>query len=320
MRRLVNTFVWWIVCSGAAMAQVYPSKPITIIVPSVPGGNIDGLARSVAQPLSRALGQSVVVVNRPGASMVTGAQAVATAPADGYTLLFGSSTALAMNAVVLRKIPYDPLASFSPVSLIAVQPMVILVHPSVAAQTLPEFVSLAKSKPSGMFYGSTGSSIQLATEYFNNEVGIRLDPVPYKGNADGLIELAGGRIQLLFDVIPTATPFIESGRARALAVTAKNRSAALPNVPTVSELGLPSGFDINLFFALMAPAGTPAAVVGRLNEEIRKILVSSEMKEQLARQGVESSPSTSAQLHDRISSEISRWKKVMIDANIAQQE
>lgn len=309
--------------SGAwaqAQAQPFPSHPVTIVVPSVAGGNIDNLARSLAQPLSSALGQPVIVSNRPGASMAMGAQAVVNARPDGHTLLFGSSTALAMNPVMIRKLSYDPLTQLEPISLVAVQPMVILVNTTVPARTLRELVDIAKAKPRGLFYGSTGSSIQLATEYFSAETGIQLEPVNYKGNAEGLIDLTAGRIQVLFDAVPTAVPFVQSGRARALAVTSRTRSPALPDVPTVAELGLPAGFDVNLFFAVMAPAGTPAPVVERLNDEIRKILSTGEMKEQLERQGVESAPSTPAELRERMRAEIDRWRAVVTKAKIKVQD
>jgi tripartite-type tricarboxylate transporter receptor subunit TctC len=245
---------------------------------------------------------------------------VAVASPDGYTLLLGSSTALAMNPVMYRRLSYDPLTQLAPVSLIALQPMAILVHPSVPAQTLPELVALAKAKPRGLFYGATGSSIQLATEYFAAQTGTKFEAVNYKGNAEGLTDLAAGRIQVLFDAVPTSIPFVQSGRARALAVTSRSRSPGLPGVPTVAELGLPAEFDVTLLFALMAPEGTPPEIVQRLNAEMRKVLASAEVKDRLARQGVEPQASTPQQLHDRIRSEIERWRKVVKDADIKIEE
>ena len=303
----------------AAVAQEYPAKPIQIVVPSPAGGNIDNLARRLASGLATELGQPVLVVNRPGASMITGTQFVSSAAPDGYTLLLASSTALAMNPVMFAKLPYDPVASFSPVSMVAVQPMVIIVHPAVPANSLAELVALAKSKPGELFYGATGSSIQLAVEYFNSRLGIRMEPVPYKGNSEGLTDLVGGRIQVLFDVITTSRGFIDSGKARALAITSRARSPAAPQIPTVSEQVLP-GFEMSLFFALLAPPGTPDAIVARLNRDVAKVLASAALAEHFGKLGVDAAGGTPAELREHIRAEIERWKKVALDAGIRPQE
>jgi tripartite-type tricarboxylate transporter receptor subunit TctC len=306
-------------CVASASAQDYPTKPIQIVVPSVAGGNIDALARLLAHHLSVELKQQVLVINRPGASMIPGTQAVAAAAPDGYRLLVASSTALAMNPVLFSKLPYDPLTSLSPVSMIAIQPMIIIVHPSVPAKSLAELVALAKAKPGSLFYGATGSSIQLAVEYFNSQAGIRMVPVNYKGNAEGLIDLVAGRIQVLFDVMTTSYPFVQSGKARALAITSKARSPAAPEIPTVAELGLPAGFEMNLFFALLAPPGTPDAIVERLNREVAKILALPDVRDNFAKYGVDARPSTAPELREHMRSEIARWKKVAVESNIEPQ-
>lgn len=319
MWKILSLFVAFALSISLAGAQSYPTRPIQIVVPSPAGGNIDNLARQLASGLSTALEQAVVVINRPGASMITGTQFVSNAAPDGYTLLMASSTALAMNPVMFAKLPYDPVTSFAPVSMVAVQPMVIIVHPSVPANSLTELVALAKSKPGGLFYGATGSSIQLAVEYFNSQFGIKMEPVPYKGNSEGLADLVAGRIQVLFDVITTSKGFIDSGKARALAVTSRLRSPGAPQIPTVSELVFPD-FEMTLFFALLAPPGTPDAIIARLNREVAKVLASPALKGNMAKLGVDAAAGTPAELRERIRAEIDRWKKVALEAKIEPQK
>jgi tripartite-type tricarboxylate transporter receptor subunit TctC len=303
---------------SSAVAQPYPSRPIQIVVPSPPGGNIDTLARQLASGLSTGLGQPVVVSNRAGASMIIGTEYVSKAAPDGYTLLMASSTALAMNPVMFAKLPYHPLKSLSPVSLVATQPMVIIVHPSVPAQSLQELVQLAKAKPGSLFYGATGSSIHLATEYFNRSLGISMEPVRYKGNSEGLIDLIAGRIQVLFDVLTTSKKFVDSGQARALAITSLERTSAAPKIPTVAETVLP-GFEVNLFFALLAPPGTPEAVVTRLNTEVATVLRSTAIREQMANLGVEPAAGPPEKLLEHMKAEIERWQTVAREAKIEPQ-
>lgn len=316
--RVLTLLVFGALHISSVVAQPYPSRPIQIVVPSPAGGNIDTLARQLASGLSAGLGQPVVVSNRPGASMIIGTEYVSRAAPDGYTLLMASSTALAMNPVMFAKLPYDPLKSLSPVSLVATQPMVIIVHPSVPAQSLQELVQLAKAKPGGLFYGATGSSIHLATEYFNRSLGISMEPVRYKGNSEGLIDLIAGRIQVLFDVLTTSKKFVDSGQARALAMTSLERTSAAPKIPTVAETVLP-GFEVNLFFALLAPPGTPEAVVTRLNTEVATVLRSTAIREQMANLGVEPAAGRPEKLLEHMKAEIERWQAVAREAKIEPQ-
>lgn len=316
--RVLTLLVFGALHISSVVAQPYPSRPIQIVVPSPAGGNIDTLARQLASGLSAGLGQPVVVSNRPGASMILGTEYVSRAAPDGYTLLMASSTALAMNPVMFAKLPYDPLKSLSPVSLVATQPMVIIVHPSVPAQSLQELVQLAKAKPGGLFYGATGSSIHLATEYFNRSLGISMEPVRYKGNSEGLIDLIAGRIQVLFDVLTTSKKFVDSGQARALAMTSLERTSAAPKIPTVAETVLP-GFEVNLFFALLAPPGTPEAVVTRLNTEVATVLRSTAIREQMANLGVEPAAGRPEKLLEHMKAEIERWQAVAREAKIEPQ-
>ena len=315
MQKILALLVAVALSISNALAQGYPTRPIQIVVPSPAGGNIDNLARQLANGLSTGLEQSVLVVNRPGASMIIGTQFVSNAAPDGYTLLMASSTALAMNPVMFAKLPYDPLVSLTPVSMVAVQPMVIIVHPSVPAKNLAELIALAKAKPNSLFYGDTGSSIHLATEYFNSQFGIKMEPVRYKGNSEGIADLVAGRIQVLFDVVTTSKRFIDSGQVRALAVTSLTRSPGAPDIPTVAEAALP-GFEISLFFALLAPAGTPDAIVARLNREVSRVLASPAIKENMAKLGVESAAGPPEKLREYMKAEIERWRTVAREAKI----
>jgi len=301
-----------------AAAQDYPSRPITIVVPSAAGGNVDILGRQLATGFTTGLGQPAVVVNRPGASMMIGTEYVTKAVPDGYTLLMASSTVLAMNPVMFARLPYDPVQDLAPISMVATQPMVVVVHSSVPAKNLKELVDYARARPNALFYGDTGSSINLATQYFNRRLGISMEPVRYKGNSEGLTDLVAGRIQVLFDVLTTSKKFIDSGQIRALAITSLNRSSAAPEIPTVAESVIP-GFEVNLFFALLAPAATPEPIVARLNAEVAKVLASPALKEQMAGLGVEAAPGPPQRLRDHIRLEIDRWQAVAREAGIEKQ-
>ena len=301
--------------SAIAQAQGYPNKPLRLIVPFPPGGVTDISSRVVAQKLSIELGQPVVVENRAGASGMIGAEAGAKAPADGYTLTMGNISTLAINAVTFAKMPYDPVASFAPVSMVAIQPLVIAVHPSVPAKTLGELVALAKSQPGKLNFGTAGSSIYLAVEFFNTAAGIRMNHVPYKGSSPAITDLVGGQIQVLFDPFSSLYPQVRSGNARGLAVTTLKRSAQAPNLPTVAELGFP-GFDVSSWQGIVVPAATPRDVVDRLHRDVVKVLASQEVRDQFAQHSAEASPSTPEQFGAYIRQEITRWKKVADDAGV----
>ncbi len=301
--------------SAIAQAQGFPNKPLRLIVPFPPGGVTDISSRVVAQKLSIELGQPVVVENRAGASGMIGAEAGAKAPADGYTLTMGNISTLAINAVTFAKMPYDPVASFAPVSMVAIQPLVIAVHPSVPAKTLGELVALAKSQPGKLNFGTAGSSIYLAVEFFNTAAGIRMNHVPYKGSSPAITDLVGGQIQVLFDPFSSLYPQVRSGKARGLAVTTLKRSAQAPNLPTVAELGFP-GFDVSSWQGIVVPAATPRDVVDRLHRDVVKVLASQDVRDQFAQHSAEASPSTPEQFGAYIRQEITRWKKVADDAGV----
>ena len=298
-----------------AQAQGFPNKPLRLIVPFPPGGVTDISSRIVAQKLSTELGQPVVVENRAGASGVIGAEAGAKAAADGYTLTMGNISTLAINAVTFAKLPYDPVASFAPVSMVAIQPLVIAVHPSVPAQTLAELVALAKAQPGKLNFGTAGSSIYLAVEFFNTAAGIKMNHVPYKGSSPAITDLIGGQLQVLFDPFSSLYPQVRSGKARGLAVTTLKRSAQAPTLATVAELGYP-GFDVSSWQGIVVPAGTPRDVLDRLNREVVKVLGSQDVRDQFAVHSAEASPSTPEQFGAYIRQEITRWKKVATDAGV----
>ncbi len=301
--------------AGSALAQAYPAKPLRMIVPFPPGGVTDVMSRAVAARLSAEIGQPVVVENRAGASGIIGADAAAKSPADGYTVLMGNISTLAVNAATFAKLPYDPVTSFAPISMVAIQPLLIAVHPSVPVQSLPELVSLAKSKPGELSYGTAGSSIHLAVEFFSSAAGIRMNHVPYKGSAPAITDLIGGQLQVLFDPFSTIYPQVRAGKARGLAVTTERRSPVAPEMPTVSELGF-KGFDVSSWQGLVVPAATPKDVVEKLHRETVRVLASAEIKEQFAKHGAEPSPTTPEKFGEYIRGEIARWQKVARDAGV----
>ncbi|HPU52731.1 MAG TPA: tripartite tricarboxylate transporter substrate binding protein [Burkholderiaceae bacterium] len=300
---------------AAAWAQGYPNRGLRIVVPFPPGGVTDLVGRALSARLAVELGQPVVVENRPGASGVLGADLAARAAPDGYTLMIGNISTLAINAATFAKLPYDPVRSFAPVSLLALQPLLIAVNPSVPAQSLAELVALAKSRPGRLNYGTAGSSIYLAVESFNRQAGIKMNHVPYKGSAPAIADLLGGQIDVLFDPFSTLYPQAKAGKARGLAVTTERRSSVAPDVPTVAESGLAS-FDVSSWQALVVPAGTPKDVIERLHAAVLKALASPELKQQFAAQGAEPSPSTPQRLEEYIRAEITRWQQVARDAGV----
>jgi tripartite-type tricarboxylate transporter receptor subunit TctC len=301
--------------AAIALAQPYPARPLRMIVPFPPGGVTDVMSRSVAARLSTELGQPVVVENRAGASGIIGAEAAAKSPADGYTILMGNISTLAVNAATFAKLPYDPIASFAPVSMVAIQPLLVAVHPSVPVQSLPDLVRLAKSKPGELSYGTAGSSIHLAVEFFSSAAGIRMNHVPYKGSAPAITDLIGGQLQVLFDPFSTLYPQVRAGKARGLAVTTERRSSVAPELPTVSEFGF-KGFDVSSWQGLVVPVATPKDVVDKLHRETVKVLGSADIKEQFAKHGAEPAPTSPEKFGEYIRGEIARWQKVGRDAGV----
>jgi len=297
------------------MAQspaTYPTKPIRLVVPFTPGGSTDILARAIGLELTKAWGQSVIVENVPGAGGSIGADKVAKAPADGYTLLMGHIGTLAVNPSLYPNLPYDPVKSFSPVAWVARVPNVLVVHPSVKANTLKELVALAKSKPGQLNYGSggNGSAANLATEYFKMQTGTSLLHIPYRGTAPAVTDLVGGQIQVLFTGAPAVMGQIKSGQLRALAVSSPRRVDALPDLPTVAETGY-KDFEADQWYGVVAPTGTPKEIVARLNSQINLALNSAELKTRLNSEGAIATPNTPEVFGSLIQTEIARWKPVI---------
>jgi tripartite-type tricarboxylate transporter receptor subunit TctC len=295
-----------------AQTASYPNKPIRIVVPFPPGGATDILARAAGQRLQEAFGQPVVIDNRPGAGGNIGAELVAKAPPDGYTFLMGTVGTHAINASLYAKMPYDHVKDFVPVVLVAGVPNVLVVHPSVPANSVQELIAYAKANPGKLNFASSGSgtSIHLSGELFKVLTGVQMQHVPYKGSAPAVADLIGGQVQLMFDNLPSALPQIKGGKLKALAVTSATRAPALPDVPTVAEAGVP-GFEASSWFGLLAPAGTPPDIVAKINGEVAKWLATPEAREKLAAQGANAAGGTPADFAKHIATETTKWAKVV---------
>ena len=302
--------------SVQAPAQDYPTRIVHIIAPYGPGGPADVFSRILAQKLSDTLKQSFVVENRPGASTMIGTDAVAKAAPDGYTLLIISQTHATNESLVANK-PFQLMRDFAPVSPIYAGDLVMVVHKSVPARTLTEFIALAKAKPGAMNYASsgTGSQYHLTAELFKTMSGIDIVHVPYKGSNGARNDILGGQVQMMFDTIATMSPSVEAGLVHALGTTGEERSPILPEVPTISEAGV-AGFTASGWVGIVAPAGTPQPIVERLNAEIRKILNSTEIKESWAKQGVVPLSMTAAEFGAFVAAEIEKWAKVAETAGV----
>jgi len=305
---------------GPAAAQNnYPSHPVRIVVPSPPAGGTDIIARVLAQHFSKAFGQQFFVENRPGAGNMIGIESVARSAPDGYTLLMVPST-LALNSVLYQKVSYDPIRDFAPITLAATAPNVLIVNPSVPAKTLAEFVALAKKKPGELTYGTpgAGTSPHMSMELLKSMAGLDIQHIPYRGTAPAVTDIISGQIHAMFANALTAMPQVESGKVRALAVSGPKRIEAMPNVPPVAEAGVP-GYEAMQWYGLLAPAGTPNAIMVRLHAEATKALHSAEMKEKLAADGAQPVGSTSAEFATLIKSELEKWANVARAAKIQPQ-
>ncbi|SEA71836.1 tripartite tricarboxylate transporter substrate binding protein [Variovorax sp. YR216] len=298
----------------AAHAEgAFPDKPLMLVVPFPPGGPTDAMARTLAAEIKEHIGQTMIVENRGGAGGNIGAEFVARAPADGYVLLFGTSGPLAINSSLYRKINYDPSKSFAPVIQVGHLPNILVVNPSVPAKNVKELIAYAKSNPGKLSYASSGNgaSSHLAGVLFNSMAGVDLQHIPYKGTGPALTDLLGGQVSMSFTDVLTAMPYLKSGKLRALGVTTAQRSQALPDVPTLAEQGL-KGYDVSVFFGIVAPAGTPPDRVKKLNEAFAKVLASPKVKQQFASQGLEPAPSTSPEALARfIPEQMSMWATVV---------
>jgi tripartite-type tricarboxylate transporter receptor subunit TctC len=314
-----KAFLVFALLSTQIAAQTeYPSRPVRIVVPSPPAGGTDIIGRVLAQHFSKATGQQFFVENKAGAGTMIGIEAAARAAPDGYTLLMAPST-LALNSVLYKKVPYDPIRDFAPITLAAAAPNILIVNTSLPAQSLAELIGLAKRKPGELSYGTpgVGTSPHMAMELFKSMAGIDLQHVPYKGTASALTDVMSGQLAAMFSNALTARPQIDSGRVRALAVSGSRRIEALPNVPTVAET-VP-GYEAMQWYGLLAPAGTAPAIISRLNAEALKALRSDEMKERLALDGAEPLGSTPAEFAALIREELAKWTRVARAANIEPQ-
>jgi tripartite-type tricarboxylate transporter receptor subunit TctC len=297
-------------------AQAYPNRPIRLIVPFAPGGGTDIAARAIAQKLSEALGQQMIVDNRPGAGTVIGTELAAKSNPDGYTLV-QCSTSLSINPSLRSKLPYDALRDFVTITQVVSEPYLVVTHPAFPAQSIKELLALAKAKPGQLTFGSpgTGTGGHFAGELFKLLSGADLIHIPYKGNGPALTDLLGGQINLLFATILPALPHVKSGKLRAIAVSTMRRSSLLPDLPAVAEAGVP-GYDSGSWNGLLAPASTPKEIVARLNRESVRILHAPEMRERLAHEGAEAIGNSPAEFTVFIKSETAKWAKVVKAAGI----
>ncbi len=309
-------FVLWVAAWGlaplVAWSDTYPSKPIRLVIPFAPGGATDVVARIVAQKLTEILKQSVVVDSRPGANGIIGTDIVAKAAPDGHTLLATVASAHTLNPSIY-KLPYEPIKDFAPVSLVANLSGMIVVHPSVPAKTIQEFIALAKSKPGQINFSSGTSLIQLIGETFKSATGTDIVPIPYKGTGPQLAAVLAGEVAMTIDPF-TAVSHVKAGKLRALAVLSPKRSQVLPDVPTLLEAGV-RGVELNSWVGILAPAGTPKEIVNRLQAEIAKIVAMPDVKERLAGLNYESVGSTPEQFTAIIATEIAKWAKVVKETN-----
>lgn len=299
----------------AAAQAAYPNKTITIIVPFSAGGTTDILARIVGQALTTELGQTVVVDNRAGAGGNIGGQAAARAPADGYTLFMGTVGTHAINASLYKKMPFDPIKDFAPLTRVANVPNLLVANPAQPFKNVKELIAYGKAHPGQLNFGSSGNgtSIHLSGELFKTMAKVDMQHVPYKGSAPAMTDLLGNQIAIMFDNMPSAIQHVRSGKLRAIAVTTAKRSPELPDVPTIAEAGVP-GYEATSWFGLFAPAGTPPAVISKLNTAVVKVLANSEIKKKINEQGAEVYSETPEQFAAFIQKESVKWGKVVRDS------
>lgn len=317
-----QTFVRWLAAGAGlltllpAAAQTWPTKPVRIIVPFAVGGPADNYARFLAQRLPDLLGQPFVVENRPGAGAVIGTDAVAKSPADGYTLLLMSNTHTVNETLVANK-PYHLTRDFVAVAPINYSDLVLVAHPSLQAQTVPQLLALAKQRPGKLNYASsgTGTPYHMAGELFKSMSGTYLVHIPYRGSSGARTDLLGGQVDMMFDAVTTMVEQVRAGKVKAIATTGKQRSAVLPDVPTVHEMGLPN-YEATIWLGLLAPKGTPAAVVTRLNEAVTKITSQADVKDTWGKQGATALSMNPAAFDKYVQDDIAKWAKVIQAANI----
>lgn len=298
--------------AGAVFAQDYPNKPVRIVVPYPPGGGVDVVARIIGQKLSQQWSQQVVIDNRAGASGNIGAESVARALPDGYTLLMGTNGPISINVSLYPKLPFNPLKDFAPVTIAASGPFVLSVHPSIPAKSVKELIALAKARPSQLTFASagSGSSNHLAGELLKTSAKVDIIHVPYRGGATSISDVLSGRVSMIFNVIPLTLPYATVGKLRPLAVTTTKRFPSMPEIPTMAEAGVP-GYDVTPWFGILAPAASPKAVVRKIHNDIVQILGTAEIRESLSVQGFEPIGNTPEQFGRLIATEITKWASVI---------
>ena len=298
-------------------AQGYPARPVRIIVPLAPGGNVDIVARSLAQHLTDSMGQQIIVENRPGASSLVGTQFAAKAAPDGYTLLAVANT-FAMVPAIVTNPGYDPMKDFAAITLTCLVPQVLVVNPALPAKSVKELIALAKARPGQLTYATSGpgGTGHMATELFSRQVGVKMLHVPYKGNAQAIIDVIGGQVMLMFDQVSTSEPYIKAGKLRPLAVSSRARSPLFPDLPTIDEAGVP-GFEDITFNGLVAPAGTPREILARVNEEVAKVVRMPALHNRFLERGVELKASASPEEFTAyVKAEVDKKTKLARDAGI----
>ncbi len=323
MRRFAIALVLSMAATGAALAQAggaearWPDRPIHMIVPLPAGSAVDIVSRTINAKLSERLGQPIINDNRPGASGAIASEVVAKAAPDGYTLGMATSTTHVTTAILNSKLPYDPVKDFVPVALIGIVPYVLTVSPKLPVKNLKELLALAKAKPKTLNYSSVGeaSLAHLATEQMSTMAGIELNHIPYRANGPAILDLSEGRIDISFGVLGTSLSLIRDGKIRALAVSTTKRAETAPDVPTMAEAGLP-GFEASLWFAIVAPAAVPPAIVAKLNREVNAIITEPDTKKALSQQAIEVETRTPEALHELIRTDIGKWRAIATKAGI----
>ncbi len=305
--------------AAAATADSYPSKPVRLVIPFPPGGGTDLLGRLIATKLSERLGKQVVPDNRGGAGTIIGTEVVAKANPDGYTVLFASGVFTMLPP--LQKLPYDPIKSFTPIARLVNGPMLLVVHPSVAANSVKEFIALAKQKPGQLIFGTSGvaAAAHMGTELLKIMAGIDVKVVHFKGGGPAMIDLLGGHSHALIGSLPAVLPHIKSGKVRVLGTGGAKRSIVLPDVPTIAEAGVP-GYELTIWWGILVPAGTPEPIVDRLNKELRMILSSDDVKKQFLKEGAEEDYLGPTEFGSFVEGDITKWTRVVNKANIKLEE
>lgn len=317
MKKHFVVMVALLLVSSLAAAQTWPTRSVRLISPFAPGGGADFTSRAIAQKLTVSLGQQVIVDNRGGAGGMLGVDLAAKSPPDGYTLVLGTIGPIAINPSLLSKMPYDPIKDLVPVSQAAVAVNVLVVHPSLPAKSVKEFIALAKARPNDINYGSSGSGAadHLAGELFNAMVKVKMAHIPYKGGAPAMLDLVSGNVQVVFSTVSTAVSAIEGNKVRALAVAGSQRFESMPQLPTMSEAGL-KGFEVNNWYGLFAPTGTPKDIIARVGADTGKALAMADVKKRLLGLGIIATSSTPEAFSAYIRAETDKWRKVIKDANI----